>query len=409
MTQVRRPPSTWREIPGGIWALGLVSLFMDISSEMIHALLPLYLVGVFGASTLTVGFIEGTAEATAAITKVFSGAISDYLGNRKWLTALGYGLSAATKPIFPLATSIAAVTAARFIDRLGKGIRDAPRDALVADLTPKRVRGSAYGLRQSLDAFGAVVGPLLAIVFMAAFADNFRQVFWVAVVPAFISLVIMVFGVREPKRDVQAHKVQNPFSRAELVRLPRSFWLVIGVAAVFTLARFSDAFLVLRAQAAGMPLAIVPAVMIVMNLAFTASSWPAGMLSDQIGRYALLVAGFTLLVGADLLLAFGESISVVMFSVALWGLHMGLTQGLLAAMVADAAPAELRGTAFGLLNLVSGLALFAASIIAGGLWQELGPRGTFLAGAGFSALALALLSIARHWVGQASEVALPRA
>ena len=375
---------------------------MDISSEMIHALLPLYLVGIFGASTLTVGFIEGTAEATAAITKIFSGAISDYLRNRKWLTAFGYGLSAATKPIFPLATGIAAVTVARFVDRVGKGIRDAPRDALVADLTPKHMRGSAYGLRQSLDAFGAVIGPLLATVFMAAFADNFRQVFWVAVVPASISLAIMIFGVREPKRDMQAQPVQNPFSRAELARLPGSFWLVIGVAAVFTLARFSDAFLVLRAQAAGMPLAIVPVVMIVMNLAFTASSWPAGILSDRIGRYALLTAGFTLLIIADLLLAFGGSIAVVMFGVALWGLHMGLTQGLLSAMIADAAPAELRGTAFGLLNLVAGLSLFAASIIAGGLWQELGPRGTFLAGAGFSALALALLPIARNGLGRPS-------
>ena len=386
----------WREIPGGVWALGLVSLFMDISSEMVHALLPLYLVTVLGTSTLTVGIIEGIAEATASITKIFSGALSDYLGKRKWLAATGYGLAAVTKPVFPLASSIGWLVAARFVDRVGKGIRGAPRDALIADLTPEGARGSAYGLRQSLDTVGAVLGPLLAVVFMAAFANNFSAVFWIAVIPAFISVAIIVFGVREPERPPGLRKVRAPFSRAELARLNTTYWLVVGVSAIFTLARFSEAFLLLRAQSAGLPLAIVPAVMIVMNVVYALSAWPAGALSDGIGRYRLLVAGFALLIVADLVLALGNSVPTVMIGVALWGLHMGLTQGLLSALVADTAPAELRGTAFGVFNLVSGVALLAASVVAGALWDVIGPTGTFLAGALFTAVALAVLPLARR-------------
>ena len=386
----------WREIPGGVWALGLVSLFMDISSEMVHALLPLYLVTVLGTSTLTVGIIEGIAEATASITKIFSGALSDYLGKRKWLAAAGYGLAAVTKPVFPLASSIGWLVAARFVDRVGKGIRGAPRDALIADLTPEGARGSAYGLRQSLDTVGAVLGPLLAVVFMAAFANNFSAVFWIAVIPAFISVAIIVFGVREPERPPGLRKVRAPFSRAELARLNTTYWLVVGVSAIFTLARFSEAFLLLRAQSAGLPLAIVPAVMIVMNVVYALSAWPAGALSDQIGRYGTIVAGFALLIVADLVLALGNSVPTVMIGVALWGLHMGLTQGLLSALVADTAPAELRGTAFGVFNLVSGVALLAASVVAGALWDVIGPTGTFLAGALFTAVALAVLPLARR-------------
>lgn len=385
----------WREIPGSVWALGLVSLFMDLSSEMIHALLPLYLVTVLGASTLTVGIIEGIAEATTSITKVFSGALSDYLGKRKLLAAIGYGLAAISKPAFPLASSIGWLVAARFVDRAGKGIRDAPRDALIADLTPAGLRGGAYGLRQSLDTIGAVLGPLLAIVFMAAFANNFTTVFWIAVVPAFVSVAIIVFGVREPARPPGLRSVRSPLSRSELARLGSAYWVIVGVAAIFTLARFSEAFLLLRAQSVGMPLAIVPTVMVVMNIVYTFSAWPAGALSDRIGRYGMLTAGFALLIVADLVLALGHSVLTVMIGVALWGLHMGLTQGLLAALVADTAPAELRGTGFGMFNLVSGVAMLAASIVAGALWDAVGPSGTFLAGAAFTAVALAALPLAR--------------
>jgi MFS family permease len=389
----------WREIPGSVWALGLVSLFMDLSSEMIHALLPLYLVTVLGASTLTVGIIEGIAEATASITKIFSGALSDYLGRRKLLAALGYGLAALTKPVFPLAPSIAWLIAARFIDRIGKGIRGAPRDALVADLTPADLRGTAYGLRQSLDTVGAMIGPLLALVFMAILADNFTAVFWIAVVPAFVSLAIIVFAVREPDLPAHSSKVQSPFSRAELGRLSRDYWLVVGVSAIFTLARFSEAFLLLRAQSVGLQLALVPLVMVVMNVIYTVSAWPAGALSDRVDRYLVLAAGFAVLILADLVLALGDSAAVVLLGAALWGLHMGLTQGLFAALVADTAPAELRGTAFGMFNLLGGVALLLASIIAGALWDAMGPRGTFLAGALITAAALAALPLIRRRVG----------
>ena len=398
------PPQTrslfrWREIPGSVWALGLVSLFMDLSSEMIHALLPLYLVGVLGASALTVGFIEGIAEATASVTKIFSGALSDYLGRRKLLAVLGYGLAAFTKPVFPLASGIAWLTAARFVDRVGKGIRGAPRDALVADLTPANLRGSAYGLRQSLDTIGAVLGPLLAIVFMAALANDFTAVFWIAVVPAFVSLAIIVFVVREPDLPPGSRKIQSPFSRAELGRLSTAYWLVVGVSAVFTLARFSEAFLLLRAQSVGLQLTLVPIVMVVMNVVYTFSAWPAGALSDRVDRYLVVAAGFAVLILADLVLALGDGVVAVLIGVALWGLHMGLTQGLLAALVADTAPPELRGTAFGMFNLLSGIALLLASIIAGGLWDVIGPNGTFLAGAMFTAIALAALPLVRRKVG----------
>lgn len=388
----------WREIPGSVWALGLVSLFMDSSSEMIHALLPLYLVSVLGASTLTVGIIEGIAEATASITKVFSGALSDYLGQRKWLAAAGYGLAALSKPIFPLATNIAWIVAARFIDRVGKGIRGAPRDALIADLTPPALRGTAFGLRQSLDTIGAVLGPLLAIVFMAALADNFRHVFWVAVIPAFISAAIIIFFVREPAHAARARAIRSPLSRAELSRLDVHYWLVVGVTAIFTLARFSEAFLILRAQSVGLDITLAPMVMVVMNVVYTVSSWPAGALSDTLGRYGVIVAGFALLIVADLVLALGNSVTPVMLGVALWGLHMGLTQGTLSAVVADTVPEQLRGTGFGVLNLVSGVAQLAASVIAGALWGLFGPEGTFLAGAVFTAVALAALPLAHRKV-----------
>jgi MFS family permease len=386
----------WREIPGSVWALGLVSLFMDLSSEMIHALLPLYLVGVLGVSTLTIGIIEGIAEATASITKVFSGVLSDYLGQRKWLAALGYSLAAITKPVFPLASGIGWIVAARFVDRVGKGIRGAPRDALVADLTPPALRGTAYGLRQSLDTVGAVLGPLLAIVFMALLADNYIAVFWIAVLPAFVSAALIVVFVREPGRAKRQDGERIIKMRRELKRLSAAYWLVVGVAVIFTLARFSEAFLLLRAQSVGMHLTFVPMVMVVMNVVYTFSAWPAGALSDSVGRYRLLFAGFALLIVADLVLAYGGGIAGVMIGVALWGLHMGLTQGLLAALVADTAPDNLRGTAFGVFNLVSGIAMLLASVIAGGLWEWAGPGGTFLAGALFTAIALVVLPFAHR-------------
>jgi MFS family permease len=241
-----------------------------------------------------------------------------------------------------------------------------------------------------------VLGPLLAIVFMALLADNFTHVFWIAVIPAAISVSIIVLFVREPKRPVAAHVLRSLLSRAELAQLDIGYWTVVSVAAIFTLARFSEAFLLLRAKSVGVPLVLVPTVMVVMNVVYAFSAWPAGALSDQISRYRLLVIGFALLIVADLVLAFGGSDVIVMIGVAIWGLHMGLTQGLLQALVADTAPAQLRGTAFGVFNLVSGLAMLLASIVAGGLWDAIGPDGTFLAGAGFTAIALAVLPFAHR-------------
>jgi MFS family permease len=388
--------ATLRAVPAGVWALGLVSMLMDISSEMIHALLPVYLVGVLGISTLSVGIIEGVAEATASIVKVFSGALSDRLGRRKVLAALGYGLAAFTKPVFPLATSVVWFVAARFVDRIGKGIRGAPRDALVADLSPQHLRGASFGLRQSLDTVGAFLGPLLAIALMWLTADNFQAVFWIAVVPAFLSMALVVFAVSEPDRPAGLRVVQSPLSLSELRRLSKPYWWVVLVAAVFTLARFSEAFLILRAQSAGLAVMLVPAVLVVMNVVYAAVAYPAGVLSDNGDRGAVLIAGLAVLIVADLALALSAGIAGVLAGVALWGLHMGLTQGLLAALVADTVPPELRGTAFGMFNLVSGLALLAASIIAGALWDFIGPQATFLAGAAFAAAAAVGLLVLRY-------------
>jgi MFS family permease len=369
---------------------------MDLSSEMIHALLPLYLVTVLGTSMLTVGIIEGIAEATASVVKIFSGALSDRLGKRKALAAFGYGLAAFTKPVFPLAASVGWLVAARFVDRVGKGIRGAPRDALIADIAPPEVRGASYGLRQSLDTVGAVLGPLTAIVLMLLFANNFTMVFWIAVIPAFLSFAVILIAVRDPQRPAETAAVRSPLSLGELGRLGFAYWLVVSVASVFTLARFSEAFLLLRAQSVGLALALVPAVMVLMNLVYAAAAWPAGALSDQVGRYGLLAGGFSLLFVADLTLAFGSSITAVGIGVALWGLHMGLTQGLLATLVADSAPPELRGTAFGMFSLVTGIATLLASIVAGILWDVAGPSGTFLAGAIFTAAALLALPVMRR-------------
>jgi len=384
--------ATAGRIPAGVWVLGGVSMLMDISSEMIHSLLPLFLVGGLGASALTVGLIEGMAESTSLVVKVFSGTISDYLGRRKPLLLLGYGLAAFTKPLFALASTTGVVLAARLLDRAGKGIRGAPRDALVADLAPPLVRGAAFGLRQSLDTAGAVLGPLAAVGLMLAWHDDFRAVFWVAVIPAGLAVALLLFGVREPAAGLRKTP-GNPITRTNLARLPRSYWWVVGIGAVFTLARFSEAFLLLRAQGGGVPVALVPLALLAMNVVYSLSAYPFGMLSDHVSHTRLLAFGLLVLLAADLVLAAGEHWSMLLAGVALWGLHMGVTQGLLATMVADTAPADLRGTAYGFFNLVSGLATLAASVIAGLLWDTAGPAMTFYAGAGFCVLALATLML----------------
>ncbi|MCK6554184.1 MFS transporter [Candidatus Binatia bacterium] len=399
-----RTPSTpvesasWRGLPASVWALGFGSLFMDMSSELIHSLLPVFMSAVLGASMVTIGLVEGVAEATAAITKVFSGALSDYLGKRKLLLVLGYGLAAATKPVFPLATSVGWVFAARFIDRVGKGIRGAPRDALVADLTPAALRGAAYGLRQALDSVGAVLGPLLALVLMARLAGNIAAVMWVAVVPALVTVALLIGFVRDPDHGSDEGAARAPVSLADARRLSGRYWRVVLVGAVFTLARFSEAFLVLRAQDVGLSLAYVPAVLIVMNVAYAGVAYPAGAAADRMSRRRLLLIGLALLIAADIALAAADAPWLAFVGAALWGLHMAFTQGLFAKLVADTAPGDLRGSAFGIFNLVSGVALLLASVLAGWLWTAVGAPATFVAGAAFGAVAA--LGLIAHRTGR---------
>ena len=394
--QTSRRKTRLSDIPGGIWALGFVSLLMDVSSEMIHALLPVYLVSVFGVSMATVGLIEGAAEATASIVKIFSGALSDWLGKRKLLAVIGYGVAAATKPIFPLASGVGWLVAARLIDRVGKGVRGAPRDALVADISPPHLRGASFGLRQSLDTIGAFLGPMLAIALMQASGDDFKLVFWVATIPAILCVLVLLAAVREPAPSKPRGAARFPLRAAELAGLGRAYWLVTLVAAVFALARFSEAFLILRARDAGLPIALAPLVLVAMNLVYAPCAYPVGVLSDRLGRLPPLYIGLLLLIGADIALAAPASLATVALGVALWGLHMGFTQGLLATLVADSAPAALRGTAFGVFNLVGGVATLAASLIAGALWDHFGAAVAFGAGAGFAALALIGLALAHR-------------
>lgn len=392
-----RAPARWRALPVGVWAMGAASLCMDLSSELIHSVLPLFLVAGLGASVLAVGVLEGVAEATASVVKVFSGAWSDRIGRRKLPMVLGYGLAALTKPVFPLAGSVGEVAAARFVDRVGKGIRGAPRDALVAELVPPAARGAAYGLRQALDSAGALLGPLAAVALLGALAGDLRAVMWAGSAPAALAVALLVVLVHEPARAAAPAAARPVLAAADARRLPARYWGVVALGAVFTLARFSEAFLVLRASHAGLALAQVPVVMIAMNLFYAGAAYPAGAAADRLGARGLLAAGLALLVAADLLLAAAATPAAVLAGAALWGLHLALTQGLLTKLVADAAPAALLGTAFGIFHLVGGGALLAASVLAGALWSALGPAATFLAGAAFALAALAgVLAVRRR-------------
>ncbi|MCC0070113.1 MAG: MFS transporter [Rhodobacteraceae bacterium] len=379
-------------LPRGVVALGFVSLFMDISSEMIHGLLPVFLTGTLGASVVLVGLVEGLGEAVAQIVKVFSGALSDRLGRRKPLLVLGYGLAALTKPVFALAGSPGVVLAARVTDRIGKGIRGAPRDALVAELVPEAARGAAYGLRQSMDTVGAFTGPLLAIALMALTGGDIRLVFALAILPAAVALAILVGGVREPAR----HEVAAPRAGLDgrtVSSLPAAFWSVVAVGAVMAFARLSEAFLILKAADVGVGAAYVPLVLVILNVVYAATAWPAGALSDRLGRGGLLGVSIAALALALGLLAMAEGLSVTVIGIALWGLHMGLSQGLLSAAVADTAPAALRGTAFGVFNLAAGLATLAANGAAGLLWAAGGSAVAFGAAGAAALLAFGLVCV----------------
>ena len=372
--------ATLSRIPKGVWVLGGVSLLMDVSSEMIHSLLPLFMATTLGASVIIIGIIEGVAEATALMLKVFSGVISDYVGKRKGLALLGYGLGALSKPLFAIAPTSGMVFSARMIDRIGKGIRGAPRDALVADVTPPEIRGAAYGLRQALDTIGAFLGPLLAVALMFLWDNDFQSIFWVAAIPAVLSIALLGFGLKEPNTSV-VQKRTNPLRRENLKKLSAAYWWVVAIGSIFTLARFSEAFLVLRAQQMAIPLFAIPLVMVAMNLVYSLTAYPFGKLSDRMSHSKMLQWGLLVLIAADIVLALSSHWSTLLAGVALWGIHMGMTQGLLAAMVAHTAPPELRGTAFGMFNLLSGIALLLASAGAGVLWEMLGAASTFYAGA----------------------------
>ena len=400
-------------MPGGVWALGLVSLLMDMSSELIHSLLPVLMVSVLGVSVTAVGFVEGVAEATASVSKMLSGALSDYLRKRKLLVVLGYGLAALSKPLFPLAHTLGWIVTARVADRVGKGIRGAPRDALVADIVPPGQRGAAYGLRQALDTVGAIAGPALALLFMLRFGGNIQRALWIAVIPAVLAVMVLVVAVREPKaahpRGARGARERMSFRDAR--RLSWDYWSIVVIGAVFTLARFSEAFLILRARDVGLADAQTPAIMVAMNIVYALAAYPAGARADRGQPRAFLLAGLGALIGADVVLGLATSPAIAFLGAALWGLHMALTQSLLSKLVADAAPADLRGTAFGLFNLVSGVALLLASAIAGAAWSRLGPAATFSIGAGFAALAAAGLLVrapgARRPAPAASRGILP--
>lgn len=381
---MQRPP-----LPRVVWILGLVSLCMDLSSEMIHGLLPVFLVSTLGASPVTLGLIEGVAEGTASVAKVFSGVLSDRFGRRKPLVVIGYGLAALSKPLFPLANSAGWVLFARFADRIGKGIRGAPRDALLADATSPDMRGAAFGLRQALDTTGALLGPLVAIGLMGLLSGNIRAVFWIATIPAVVAVLALFVGVDEPERPVDDRATSTLPKWHDARALGLSFWTVVAIGAVLTLARSSEAFLIVRAYDFGLSQTWTPLALAVMNVTYVISAYPIGRLSDRVGRSGLLMIGLVILIIADVVLMAAPNLSVVLIGIALWGLHLGLSQGLLSALVADAAPTHLRGSAFGVYYFVSGIAAVTASLMAGALWKWSGPAATFAAGAVFAAIALA--------------------
>ncbi len=389
----KTPTKKLSKIPRSIWALGFVSLFMDTSSELIHSLLPIFMVSTLGASMAYVGIVEGIAESTSLIVKIFAGTLSDYLRKRKLLTMIGYGIAAFTKPLFPIANTIHLVLVARFFDRIGKGIRGAPRDAMIGDIAPPKIRGTCFGLRQSLDTVGAFLGPLLAVAGMLALSGNIRLVLWIAVVPAILSVITLAIGVKEPKVRHYT-QTKHKFKIRDIFNVGPAYWQIVVISGAFTLARFSDAFLILKAKDIGIPITFVPLVMVVMNIIYAFAAYPVGILSDNMNRKRILVIGITFLLAADLVLGFSNNVWMLGLGLGLWGMHMAFTQGLLATMVTDATPSKLRGTAYGVFYFVSGIAALASSIIAGVLWDQFGSSITFFVGAIFTLLALVGLLVA---------------
>lgn len=374
-------------IPGAVWLLGLVSLLTDISSEMIFAVLPVYLSTVMGMPMAVIGLIEGLAEATAAIVKIFAGLLADRWGRCRGLIVFGYALSAATKIVFPLAGVAAPIFAARIVDRVGKGLRTAPRDALIARVSPLAIRGKCFGVRQTLDSVGAVIGPLIAIVVMGWTGGDFTSVFWIAVLPGLLAVAVVVHLKEAPAPLPLANAV---LGRSGFAALGPMFWWITTLAVVMTLGRGAKAFLVLRTENVGTALWLVPLVFVIMNLVYALVAFPAGLLADRMNRHRLLTSGIALLVASDLILTLADRPWVVLAGVLLWGLHFGVTQGLLATLIADAVPDARHGTAFGIFNFASGFAMVAAGAGGGVVWDLWGPSALFAAGLAASLLAFAL-------------------
>ena len=356
-------------IPQNVWVLGIVSLLMDLSSEMILSILPIFLVTGLGVSVLTLGLIEGFAEGAASVIKAFSGMLSDYLKKRKILIVIGYGLSTLTKPFFALASTATWIFTARFVDRLGKGIRGAPRDSLIADSTSTKIRGAAYSLRQSLDTLGALLGPIIAIIILYLTTNNFRFVLWFAVIPAVLCIVVLIFGVKETALKKTVLKKKSYFLFKNFLKITPVIWLFFLTVFILNLGHFSEAFLLLRSQEIGLKVSFIPIVFVVMNVAYAIVAVPFGHLADKIGFFIPIVCGFLILVLSNIILALTNGIEWMFAGIIFWGIHLGMTQGLLLAIVAQLSPLELRGTSFGLLHAITGAALFVASLIAGYLWQ----------------------------------------
>lgn len=377
------------KLPKQIWALGFVSLLMDISSESIQGVLPIYLISSMGATATTLGLFEGVTEAMALVVKVFSGSLSDWMKKRKPLVIAGYFMGAISKPLFALANSVSMIFFIRLFDRIGKGVRGAPRDALMADIVPNNLRGQAFGLRQSLDTIGAFIGPILAMIVLSISNNDFSLLFWIAAIPGFLAVGVLFFGVHEKERSESI----RPMSRlqfSDLKNFKKDYWLVVLLGCIFQLSRFSEAFLILKGKELGLPIESSPLVFIVMNIVYALTAYPIGNLSDKIGRSFFLIMGFIILIVADVLLATTSSIYLTFIGIALWGLHMGFSQGVLSAMVADTCPPQYKGTAYAFYNLFSAVALMLASTIAGSLWDNFGSQMTFFTGAGLAMVSLLL-------------------
>jgi len=385
--------SKLKKIPKSIWTLGIVSLFMDISSEIIHSLLPIFMVSILGSSIIAIGIVEGISEATFLLIRIFSGVLSDYLGKRKIISVIGYGISALSKPLFPLANSVSLILIARFFDRLGKGVRESPRDALIGDIAPKSIRGACFGLRQSLDTIGALIGPIVAILGLLIFSNNIRAILWVSVIPAILSVVIFIVGIHDVEHKYTEDEKTFIFKFKNIFKIGTEYWQIVLIGGLLNLARFSDAFLILKAYELGLPITYVPLVMVLMNCFYAVSSYPAGILSDNINRKFILIIGIVFLIIADLVLAFTDSTWMLALGVGFWGMHMAFTKGILDAMVTDTASIRLLGSAYGIFNFVCGIAVLFASIISGVLWQVYGPFYSFSVGAFLAFLACLSLSL----------------